>query len=127
MTDALPLAGCRVLVVEDEYFIADELDRALVERGAAVVGPVGDLESALIQVEQCEFDTAIVDLNLRNEMAYAVADALKQQQIPFVFATGYAQSTIPTRFANVARWEKPFDERQMVAGMERMCSAALAS
>lgn len=127
VADSLPLAGCRVLVIEDEYFIADELNRALVQRGAEVVGPVGNLEAAMIQVEQGGFEVAVVDLNLRDEMAYAVADELSRQAIPFVLATGYDRSTIPVRFADVKRWEKPFDERQLVAEVQRLCSAARAS
>ena len=70
---------------------------------------------------------AVVDLNLRNEMAYAVADELRRQNIPFVFATGYDKSMIPARFADVNRWEKPFDERQLVADVERLRSAARLS
>ena len=127
MVDKLPLAGCRVLVIEDEYFIADELNRALVEHGADVIGPIADLETALNQVRHGGFEVAIVDLNLWNEMAYAVADELQRQDVPFVFATGNDQSMIPPRFAAVKRWEKPFDERHLVADVERLCSAARAS
>lgn len=127
MVDRLPLAGCRVLVIEDEYFIADDMSRAFVERGADVVGPIGDLQSALNQVRLEGFEVAVVDLNLRNEMAYAVADELQRQDIPFVFATGYNQSMIPARFADVKRWEKPFDEGQLIADVERLCFAARAS
>lgn len=124
MADKLRLAGCRVLVIEDEYFIADELSRALVECGADVIGPIGDLGSALDQVQQDGFEVAIIDLNLRDEMAYAVADELQRQNIPFVFATGYDQSIIPARYADVKRWEKPFDERHLISDVERLCSAA---
>ncbi|WP_281066242.1 hypothetical protein [Rhizobium sp. N4311] len=38
------LAGLAILVVEDDYFIADELARSLARAGAQVVGPVGSPE-----------------------------------------------------------------------------------
>ena len=42
----LPLRGARVLVVEDEYYIADDLRRALEAAGAEVVGPFSTIEKA---------------------------------------------------------------------------------
>ena len=41
------LEGRRVLVVEDEFFLADDLVRALKRHGAEVVGPVPSLDRAL--------------------------------------------------------------------------------
>ena len=41
-----PLAGRRVLVVEDEYFLADDIVLALTALGARIVGPYGDLDEA---------------------------------------------------------------------------------
>ena len=37
----------RILVVEDEYMLAEELRSDLSERGATVIGPVGTLAAAL--------------------------------------------------------------------------------
>ena len=115
MSLALPLAGCRVPVIEDEYFIADDLNRALTDQGAQVIGPIGEMQAALQQVRQDGFEVAVLDLNLRDEMAFSVADELRRLGVAFVFATGYEQADIPARFANVNRWEKPFDQDQLVA------------
>jgi CheY-like chemotaxis protein len=54
-----------------------------------------------------DLDGAVVDLNLQGEMAYPVADALRERQIPFVFSTGYDQSAIPPRYGDTPRCEKP--------------------
>jgi CheY-like chemotaxis protein len=103
------LTGRRVLVVEDEYFIADDIARALSKLGAEVVGPASDLHDAANLVTARPVDWAVLDINLQGEMVYPVAQALKERGIPFLFATGYGQSSIPPGYANVPRWEKPFD------------------
>ena len=106
MTSAL--AGRRLLVVEDEYLLADDLAKALSADGAEVIGPAPSVDAALDLLDETdELDGAVVDLNLQGEMAYPVADALRERDIPFVFSTGYDQSTIPSRYGDTPRCEKP--------------------
>ena len=124
MVQEQALVGCRVLVVEDEFFLAQDLRRALERSGAQVIGPVGNLVDAMRQVMAGGFEVAVVDLNLRGQMAYSIARELRQQDVPFVFATGYDRSDIPAEFANVKIWERPFEERQLVADLARFCSRA---
>ena len=113
-----------MLVVEDEFLLADLLQRTLEQSGAEVVGPIGNLPDAMRQAAKDGFEVAVVDLNLREEMAYPLARVLRQQEVPFVFATSYSQSAIPSEFASVKRWEKPYDEDLLVADLARICSAA---
>ena len=98
------LQNCRILVVEDEYMLADELRTELADAGAVVLGPVGSLEEAvnLISEEQ-DVDGAILDVNLRGEKVYPAADQFLERGTSFVFATGYDQSAIPSRFEHVVR------------------------
>jgi CheY-like chemotaxis protein len=104
------LQGRRVLVVEDEYFIADDLTRALKTLGADVVGPVASREEALALLSsRSDIHLAILDINLQDRMVYPVADALRERDIPFLFATGYDQSEVPGEYQDVPHWEKPFD------------------
>jgi CheY-like chemotaxis protein len=108
----------RILVVEDEYFLADDMARALREQGAEVIGPVPTAEKALAVVALDEkLDAAVLDINLRGAAAFAVADALKARGIPFVFATGYASAHVPTEHRDVPRWEKPFDPHDLAKGL----------
>lgn len=104
------LARRRVLVVEDEYFLAADMVQALEDLGAEVVGPVPTRDRAVALLASDEnIDAAVLDINLQGEDVFPVADACSERGIPFVFATGYDQSVVPARYDGVRRWEKPFD------------------
>ena len=118
MTDTDALAGRRLLLVEDEYFVADDLARELRAGGAEVVGPVGTVDDALDLLDEAgRLDGAVLDLNLQGEMAFAVADALVEANVPFVFTTGYDQAVIPARYAHVTRCEKPVGVARIAAAL----------
>jgi CheY-like chemotaxis protein len=97
-----------ILVVEDEYFLADDLREMLAGAGAEVLGPVASIgEANTLIAAGSPIDAAILDVNLSGEAVFPVADALQARDVPFVFTTGYDQWALPERFANVPRLEKP--------------------
>ena len=102
-----------MLVVEDEYFLADEARRKLEELGALVVGPTGSVDTALDLIESDELDAAILDINLDGEMVFAVAERLEQLNIPYVFASGYDAEVVPESFRGHVFSEKPVDFGQI--------------
>ena len=108
------LEGRRVLVVEDEYLLAEDLHEELERQGAEVLGPVASVAEALELLRQGPAPhMAILDINLGGEMAYPVADALLARGIPFLFATGYDAWSIPEAYADVPRMEKPVELRSL--------------
>ncbi len=111
------LSDLRILIVEDEYYLADDLARALKAEGAEVVGPVGSLAEAADMVDRERFDCAILDMNLRGDMAFPIADRLDQAGIPFLIATGYNSASLPERFNDVRRVEKPFNPEEVTAAI----------
>ncbi len=122
MPDVQPgagLAGRRVLVAEDDYVIADALCQELEAAGAEVAGPAPDVAAALALLAQGAIDAAVLDVNLRGEMAWPVADALLARGVPFVFATGYDVSVIPARYAGVACCEKPVGLAEIASALAR--------
>lgn len=103
------LQGSSILIVEDEYLLADDLAEALTEAGAQVLGPLASVEEAAAFVTGvAAIDAAVLDVNLRGDMVFPVADALRTRGIPFVFATGYDEWALPERFSDAPRVEKPF-------------------
>lgn len=85
-----------------------------------MLGPTTSVEQALGLIEQTDrLDGALLDINLRGEISYDVADALTSRHIPFAFTTGYDGSEIPSRFASVPCHQKPFDAQHVVADLLR--------
>ncbi|MCK1745057.1 response regulator [Bradyrhizobium sp. 139] len=106
----MPLSGRRIFVVEDEYFLADDIGRTFRALGADVAGPVGDIEDALrILHDGSILDAAVLDVNIRSEMIFPVARELKARNVPFMFTTGYDRITISPEFQDVPLLEKPID------------------
>ncbi len=115
------LNECRILVVEDEYLLADELRAGLMDAGAVVIGPVGALEDALTLIEsEPTIDGAILDTNLQGQMVFSAADQLEARQVPYLFTTGYDASVIPARFKHVARCEKPIRIAKVIEATGRI-------
>ncbi|WP_426240290.1 response regulator [Pararhizobium sp. DWP1-1-3] len=106
--------GKRILVVEDDYFIAQQLVDRLERTGAIIVGPAPNLDRALAFASgDTHIDAAILDINLNGDMAFPVADLLFSRGVPFVFATGYDDKDIPARYESVPRLSKPVEHRDL--------------
>ena len=113
------LSGCRILVVEDEYMIADDITQALVAAGAEVLGPVASAaDAAELIAGGGRIDAAILDINLRDGAVFPAADTLAERNIPFAFATGYEQWSLPERFRGRPVVEKPFSASNIAALVE---------
>ena len=85
MAPAQSICGRRILVVEDEVFIAEDLKRILEENGAVVLGPSMTVAGAMKLATSELLDAAILDVGLRGEDVTAVAAVLASRAIPFVF------------------------------------------
>jgi len=110
----------RILLVEDEYFVAVEVAQALEDNGIATVDPTGSVREAFELIEdEGTIDAAILDINLRGQTVYPLAEALEAKKVPFVFATGYGPQAIPARFQHMPRFEKPLDLELLVKAVAR--------
>lgn len=123
-TSDASLAGRHILVVEDLYFVADDMAAALRDAGATVVGPARDARVAQSLLGAERVDAAVLDINLHGEAAYAVADALLARGTPFVFATGYGIDSIPAAYRGVPLWEKPVDAAALIRSLPGLIDAA---
>jgi DNA-binding response OmpR family regulator len=111
------LYGRIILVAEDEYFIAEDVARALEREGADVLGPVGTLGGALTLLEVMDrVDGAVLDINLHGEAINPVIDMLEARGIPYVFAIGDGEQTVPDQYKHVPRWTKPFGLEDLAKG-----------
>lgn len=115
----------RILIVEDEYMIAEFLQYELEDAGAIVAGMIGNVDEGLRRLrDDPAVDAAILDVNLGGQAVFPLADALSERGVPFVFTTGYDGSSIPPRFVHVERYVKPYNTAAMLGGIARILSAA---
>ena len=87
--DLSPRKGARVLVVEDGWQVADSLKLFLEQMGMIVVGPVATPQDARRLAIQCPLELAIVDVNLKGEMAYELMEWLHDRGTPVIVISGY--------------------------------------
>jgi DNA-binding NtrC family response regulator len=87
-----PLQGVRILIVEDDFFIAMELESILTDAGGQVVGLCRTVKDALASAATEAFAVALLDFRIGEETTMAVAQRLVSRRVPFAFYTGQAQA-----------------------------------
>lgn len=121
MVHQASIKGCRVLVIEDEYFLGDDLASRLRLLGAHVIGPIPEVADAMA-IPNGNYDVAVLDINLRGGSIYPLVDELTRLKKPFIFTTGYGADAIPDRFRDVRRLEKPCQLDSVIEAVGEMCS-----
>jgi DNA-binding NtrC family response regulator len=113
------LMGRRILVIEDDYLVAEILSQMLQDAGAIVLGPIGWRDEALtfISRNSVDFDTVVLDVNLHGQRSYPIADALIERTIAFVFTTGYGADALDAAYQGYPRCEKPFQQQTLFAAL----------
>jgi DNA-binding response OmpR family regulator len=119
-TPKRPLSGRRILVVEDEYLIAIEMERWLQEAGAEVAGPVPDTKRALALIETEPLDAAVLDVHLNGEPVYPVADRLTERGVPYLFATGEIRIAEGSDYRSHAVLGKPVLDSELLQAVGRL-------
>lgn len=103
-----PLEAVKVLVVEDEFLIAADLESMLRKLGASEVRIELSIDTALTGLRERLPDCAVLDIGLREKTPERIADLLLQQRVPFIFATGYDNALpLPDRLRAVPLVRKP--------------------
>ena len=121
MTDAPDLSGHRVLVVEDDFYLARDTSAALRGAGAEVLGPCPSEEATRDLLKGKTPSHAVLDLNLGGGgPRFEIAKELRSRGVPFLFLTGYDSELIPAELADVVRLQKPLPFRDIVEAVSRL-------
>jgi DNA-binding response OmpR family regulator len=116
----VPLAGVKVLVVEDNYLIAKLVKEVLVFAGCSVSGPIPRLAEARDVASREAHHVAVLDINLNGERVYPVADILSRRRVPYVFVTGYGDTTLPPEYVERPRIRKPFKREELIGTISNL-------
>lgn len=103
-----PLWRRNILVVEDEFLIADDVAALLREKGANVIGPASSLpEGMRLAGDTQTIDAAVLNIDLAGVPVFPLADELRRRGVRIMFLTGYGDSQIPNEYAAIPCCEKP--------------------
>ncbi|MEN2980616.1 response regulator [Tistrella bauzanensis] len=97
----------RVLIVEDEWVVAEDHAWQLRRAGYDIAGPIPDVAAALRLLDGAPIDVAILDVWLRGENSYALADRLNRGAIPFAFVSGLSAGDLPPHLRPHPMLSKP--------------------
>ncbi|AEH90847.1 response regulator receiver protein [Mesorhizobium opportunistum WSM2075] len=98
------LTGVRLLIVEDEWLLADDLAKFFGDMGAVILGPVATVERAERHTQAAE--AAILDIDLKGRRVFPIADELMRRNVPFVFFSGYQDIAIPEHLRHASSLSK---------------------
>ena len=125
MEDGADLEGLCVLVVEDEFLLAMELEALLEQRGCRVLGPVATIDRALAVLDHHRPAAAVLDVNLKGKRATPIAAALQDRGVPFVLVTGYSDVQLnEPELKGQPRLEKPLNRQKLLRTLERAVQAS---
>lgn len=109
-----PLSGTQVLVVEDDYLVAQEVAATLRDNGASVLGPVPDAARGLSLADKNHIDCALLDINLKGRFVFDLARHLAGKGVHLLFTTGYDTSFLPADLRHAGCLQKPVDMHTLV-------------
>ena len=108
-----------VLMVEDEAYLAMALEDLLTDAGYHVLG-AARLSDALEIADHEHVDAALLDINLHGEAVYPLATYLRENGVPFAFASAYSRDTLPKDFHDCELVRKPYTSERIIEAVESM-------
>ena len=114
----------RVLVLDDNMFIAMEAEELFRQLGCRDVVCVSNLPAAFEAVRAGGLDFALIDVNVGKLMSFELAEELMRRDIPFAFASGYPDSSsFPEHLRHVPLMSKPFGDDSLRSLLARFFAA----
>lgn len=110
-----------VLLVEDSLIIAMDAEDILLRLGAEQVLTAATVRQAMTEMDRTRPALAVLDINLGEETSLAVADRLRAEGIPYVFASGYGdQLDLPADHAGRPTVRKPYTLASLARTLQRL-------
>jgi len=113
-----------ILVVEDEFLVALDMETILADAGFEVLGPVGSVVEALRLIGLHQPTAALLDNNLNGQSVGPVAVALNSRNVPFAFVTGNDRESLPPGFNDSPMVRKPFNPNGLISMARTLLEAA---
>lgn len=119
------LLGKRILLVEDDELVAMAVEDVLIYGGAGSVEVAGSVNRALEMLARHDFDVAIVDISLRGEASWPVAEELRRREVPYLTVTGYGDMQGHELATNLL--QKPYSMEALLKAVSALIASAPSS
>jgi len=123
----MDLRDKRILVVEDDYYLAHDICDDLKRHHATVLGPAPTPFFASNLLSHRRIDGAVLDVILHREHVYDLADELCRRGVPLLFATALGSDQLPERFRDFPHIQKPYSAIEVVSAMQHLVYPAQAA
>ena len=90
-----PLLGRHILVIENDFFQAEDCRHYLTQAGGVIVACSGTIPDWEALLASDRVDIALLDINLGHTHSFDLARALLSNDIPVVFLSGYSPEIVP--------------------------------
>lgn len=121
MTDR-PLSDLNIVILEDDYYQAQDCRMILEEAGARVISISATLPDLDRLLAEGPLDLMLIDINLGHGLSFDFARSLKARAIRFAFLTGYDAEMLPDDLADSPYLSKPADGTRIVAALAALTS-----
>ena len=110
-----------ILIVEDDPFIAMDLQDTFEDAGYTVLGPVASVVPGLKLLREAKPDVAMLDYNLGSETSIPIAYKLDEEAVPYVFLSGQVEKVVSAN--TMKSYEviaKPFNAEKLIARINQL-------
>lgn len=123
MPDAL-LKGMSILMLEDDFWQAQDAFDQLEKAGAEIVIMTGSISAAISSLERLQVEVGLLDVNILGDCSYDFARILINRGVPVVFLTGYEANMLPDDLAGNPLITKPIDWKLLISNLNNLISRA---
>lgn len=112
---------CNILVVEDEFLIALDLQAQIEGAGYKVLGPAATVEEGMALLDANPVHMAVLDMNIRGSTSFPIAERLELAGMPFMFLSGNDTFRLQGEFSGRTVLTKPIDYRILLQHISDSC------
>lgn len=110
----------QILIVEDDFLVALEIQEVVEAAGHEVVGPYRRLTAAWDVARSRDISAAFLDIRIEGGTVFPVANALQTRGIPFAFVTANPELITAKIYPAAPVINKPFVQAQLEAALKQL-------
>jgi len=115
-----PLAGLRILLAEDDFLIALDMEATLQALGCVVVGPARAVREIADFAGSTHLDGALLDVRLGDDTIDGVLPTLVDRGVRVILSSGYDEKALAAKYQGLAVLAKPYTGEALRAACERV-------